>query len=226
MEFIVGGVVNSIERGLFMQKHAEVTWDEVFQQWRRYRLRFPQLFGDFPVTRVFVPCQPADGAFWGYDWIKPEQYEKRIKYVTEYPRAFLHLGDVLNKGTLHTLHMLAETKSDEERAAIWISAFLYDVLDSRIIHSDTGGFTYKLYSASYEILRSKYYLWHHAMRKLVPEIFLGYEFLAHVSFDSWEPFIEMAAIHAEIVMNRYVAVLYSSLEDDTQLSKELSLRLD
>lgn len=64
------------------------------------------------------------------------------------------------------------------------------------------------------------------MRKLVPEIFFGYEFLAHASFDSWEPLIEMAAIHAEIVMNRYVAVLYSSLEDDTQLSKELSLRLD
>lgn len=64
------------------------------------------------------------------------------------------------------------------------------------------------------------------MRKLVPEIFFGYEFSAHALFDSWEPFIEMAAIHAEIVMNRYVDVLYSSLEDDTQLSKELSLRLD
>lgn len=98
----------------------------------------------------FIPCPPTDELlFWGYDWIKPEQYEERIKYVTENPRAFLHLGDVLNKGTLHTLHMLAETKSDEERAAIWISAFLYDVLDSRIIHSDTGGFSYKLHSVSY-----------------------------------------------------------------------------
>ena len=172
-----------------MQKHAEITWAEMFRQWQQYRERFPQLFGDFPVTRVFIPCPPTDELlFWGYDWIKP--------------RAFLHLGDVLNKGTLHTLHMLAETKSDEERAAIWISAFLYDVLDSRIIHSDTGGFSCKLHSVSYGFLRSKYYLWHHAMRKLVPEIFFGYEFSAHALFDSREPFIEMAAIHAEIVMNR------------------------
>ena len=102
-----------------MQKHAEITWAEMFRQWQQYRERFPQLFGDFPVTRVFTPCPPMDELlFWGYDWIKPEQYEERIKYVTENPRAFLHLGDVLNKGTLHTLHMLAETKSDEERAAI------------------------------------------------------------------------------------------------------------
>ena len=95
-----------------MQKHAEITWAEMFRQWQQYRERFPQLFGDFPVTRVFIPCPPMDELlFWGYDWIKPEQYEERIKYVTENPRAFLHLGDVLNKGTLHTLHMLAEKKA-------------------------------------------------------------------------------------------------------------------
>jgi len=124
---------------------------------------------------------------------------------------FLYFSKPTNKGTIHTLNMLINSANDEERAAIWIYTFAREVLE----HNADGNikkYAHQLCDASSGFLSQRYYLWHHAMRKLIPEIFINYNVYMKTEFSTIDAVIELARINAALILHEYVPILYSSLK--------------
>lgn len=164
------------------KKIEEIKWEDIWNRWIAYiEIYEPKLRDPIEIKKIYVNYKEK-GYFQGFDWINKKDFQKRVSYVSEKPMEFLYFGSSLNKGTLHTLEMLDEAKDNQEdRAAIWIAAFTKDILESMPHEWRGKGFNIlnKVYlEALCKInLNENYYIWHHAMRRLLPEICISYDLL-------------------------------------------------
>ena len=76
-------------------------------------------------------------------------------------------------------------------------------------------------------LNSRFYTWHHAMRRLTPEIYYDCIFDGIV-IRSIDALIELVALNAKMVLEDYQLVLYSSLDKKEEMEgiKKFNLRID
>jgi hypothetical protein len=178
----------------------EIKWENIWDNWINYtEIYEPKLRNPIEIKRIYVNYK-KEGYFQGYDWINKNDFQERVKYVKERPIEFLYFGESLNKGTLHTLELLDQAKDNqEERAAIWIAAFTKDILDS--MPDEWNGKGYSILHKVYWEAQCKidgnddYYLWHHAMRKLLPEICFSYKFLENLNVNSYKLIVEISVIN-------------------------------
>ena len=164
-------------------------------------------------STIHVDYSKMSGIFYGYDWLSRSEYESRKSIIENNVAQFLYFTTPTNKGTMHTLNMLVNSVSDEERAAIWIYSFAKEVSE-RNNSSSISRYTYELCDASEDFHSQNFYMWHHAMKKLVPEIFILRSLYAETKFNTIDAAIELARLNAAIVLQEYVPILYSSLEHD------------
>ena len=193
-----------------MRRPAEITWPEIFKSWSVGTFSGPAVL-EAPVRPVEVPVKYEEPGhyFYGYDWLSRAEYDQRRELIERDPAAFLYFTKATNKGTIHTLQMLTEAKDDEERAAVWIAAFAKEIRDS----GDRAAWRYadQLGRASEAFLRERFSLWHHAMRQLVPAVFVNCTLQEGSVFSSVYGMIELARLNAALILREYVPVLYTSL---------------
>ncbi|WP_026487315.1 hypothetical protein [Caldanaerobius polysaccharolyticus] len=192
----------------------EITWENIWTYWKECASIYePKLLIPLKIEKIYVNFKDANIYIHGYDWIHINNYKKRIEYVTTRPIEFLYFGPCLNKGTLHTLEILAEAQDNiKDSAAIWLSAFTNEMMDSLPYGWRGKGYSilYKVHIESYSQIKEKYFMWHHAMKKLLPEVCFSYEFLEGMSINSYRQIVELSVISSAQILNNYVAVEYDS----------------
>jgi len=195
-----------------------IDWRTTYGLWKEGELYLPNSLSK-PITAkpVFVEYN-NEGCIYGYDWLENENAEERIKIVSERPTQFLLFTEPSNKGTIQTAQMLAEAKDEEERAAIWIAATTFE-LKNLNLKNGINGFASKLHSSAVSFLLDRYYLWHHAMRKLVPEIMIPYSVLDSIQCSQIETVMGLVQTNVMLLEGAYTVLRYSSLSD-TEIEKE------
>lgn len=191
----------------------EISWDSIFSCWEGYSHTYePKLLTGFSIERINVNLEIPNYYLQGYDWIEKDDYEERIKYITNKPREFLYFGPCLNKGTLHTLRILDKARdSIQDCAAIWLAAFTKDIISISLPYEWRGkGFSIleKVYFESLGQLKEKYMNWHHAMRELVPTIYFSSTFLEGITINSYQQIVELSVINSAFILNNYIAIEY------------------
>jgi hypothetical protein len=195
-----------------MKRLDMVSWDEIYDYWRLYSRYGPSILNQ-PISpiEIYVDFNKHDGTFYGYDWLTLEEYESRKATIENNIVQFLYFTRSTNKGTIHTLNMLIDSVDDEERAAIWIYSFAKEISDYHN-QGNINRYAYELLRASQDFLSRHFYMWHHAMKKLVPEIFISHNVYSGTDFSTINAVIELARLNAAIVLQEYVPILYTSLE--------------
>lgn len=194
-----------------MQNKSQVSWNEIYQHWKIYAHSGPVILNSpINLKEIHVDFPEHEGIFYGYDWLTRSEYMHRKELIEKDLVQFLYFTKPTNKGTMQTLQMLMEAKDDEERATIWIYAFAKELSDRA--SGSTLRFAYQLCDASLEFLSKRFYLWHHAMKKLVPEIYIDYSVYAETAFSSVNVIIDLARLNAALVLHEYVPILYTSLK--------------
>lgn len=188
------------------------TWNDIYKYWKLYSNYGPAIL-KAPINPVEIHVNMHDEGmfFYGYDWLSRNEYYERKRIIEETPSEFFYFTKATNKGTVHTLNMLLEAKDEEESAAIWIYAFTKELIDK---HETGNMYKYlrQLNNASRDFLYDRFYFWHHAMKGLVPEIFINYNIYLETQFNSINAIIELTRLNAALVLYEYVPILYSSLE--------------
>lgn len=194
-----------------MKKMDSLSWEQAYLQWKNN-----YYFGPSILQKPIIPCEihveynrPGE-IFYGYDWISNDEYERRKEIISTNPIQFLYFTEPTNKGTIHTLRMLVDAKDEEERAAVWMCAFAKEVMENY-----TGNIfrmANQLWRVSHDFLSEQYFMWHHAMRKLVPKIFVKDLLSENVQINTIEPIIHLASLNAALILHEYTPTLYSSLE--------------
>lgn len=200
----------------------QMEWAEVYKLWERNAYYFPQsLTSPLEVERVFVEYK-RDGIFYGHDWLENTEAEQRKKTIQTNVSEFLYWTKPTNKGTIQTARMLSDAVSEEERAAIWIGATAFELMNM-YYRNDVSSIARQMYYATCSFLQDRFYMWHHAMKKLVPDIMIPYRVMEHISKADNNTVMQLIQMNTLMIKGSYKVLLYSSLEGDAEL-KDYSLR--
>ena len=70
-----------------------------------------------------------------------------------------------------------------------------------------------LYMAACEYLKDHFYLWHHAMKRLVPEVMIPRAVLENIICDDAKPVMGLIQTNTVLLKSTWRILLYSSLKD-------------
>ncbi len=70
-----------------------------------------------------------------------------------------------------------------------------------------------LHMAACEFLGTRYYLWHHAMKRLVPEIMIPSSILENIVCKDAEPIVGLIQMNTVLLKSTWSILRYSSLKD-------------
>lgn len=190
----------------------QMTWKEVYERWNRYSIySFSELNKPLSAEKIYVPCYQQGCYIYGCDWLEKSSAQTRKEILSSDPANFMFM-DASNKGTIQTAEMLLSAKDDEERAAIWIAATAFEL--THCCSGSLRGYADMLQRAAYSFLRERYYPWHHAMKKLVPEIMLPRRILKSLTNMDAAVALDLIQINTLLLKGNYSILLYSSLKDD------------
>lgn len=190
----------------------QMKWEDVYELFNRGCYHFPKLLTE-PVSAetVFVEYKQA-GHIYGYDWLVTAEARERKQMIKKDPVQFLYFTEPTNKGTIQTAEMLMEAQNEEELAAVWVAATAKELYEYRI-GRDVGHYANMLHMAACEFLRTRYFLWHHAMRRLVPEIIIPSSVLENIVCKNAEPVIGLIQMNTVLLKSTWRILRYSSLKD-------------
>lgn len=200
-------------------------WKEVYDLWQTGCCYLPAALSA-PVTAEFVKVRDdREGCiFYGYDWLYNGEVPRRKRLISKKPIEFMCFTKPSNKGTITTIQMLAEAKDAEERAAVWIAATAFDLMQDRSGGS-VASFAWSLNSAACAFLRGRYCsLWHHAMRKLVPDIMIPHAVLSDMNCSGPDSVMGLIQTNVLLIRGNYTPLLYSSIDEDDPEFKTFTAR--
>lgn len=201
----------------------QIKWENAYELWQSGSYYFPQILAA-PVSAetIFVEYK-QDGYIYGYDWLEAEAAQKRKQLIKNNPIEFLYFTKPSNKGTIQTAEMLIEAQNEEELAAIWIAATAKE-LSEYTIGNGVGLYADMLHMAACQFLKTRYALWHHAMKRLVPDILIPSSVLENIVCKEAEPIMGLIQMNTVLLKSTYNILRYSSLEDGEL--PEFSFRID
>lgn len=210
---------------LFDELDKEIKWADLVTIGKHCCIMNPILREKMPVE--IIPCK-ADKEFsciYGYDFILKNEVSDRRNNIDN----FFLFGTPTNKGTLQTINMIRSAKDDEERMAIWCAAFARDMQEKGIRLNQNKNYLFWLGEKCEDFLRERFNIWHHAMKRLTPNIYYGYNICDGIKIETWQALIELFALNAKMILQDYRLVLYSSLgENETSdiLEMKFNMRID
>lgn len=120
--------------------------------------------------------------------------------------------------------MLAEAKDDEERAAIWIAATSNELMQHKS-SNEVARYAEMINITANLFLRDRFYMWHHAMKRLVPEIQIPSSIISGLNCKNAGAVMDLIQMNTVILQSTHRTLLYSSLgENETEAVR--SVRCD
>ncbi len=205
-----------------MSEPLDVTWENLYKCWKYCISKVTSILESPIVFEEINIDYNREGFFLGYDWLTCTRLQNRKRMIENDVTQFLCFAEPSNKGTIHTLQMLTEAKTNEEVAAIWMYAIAFELLQNGL-YGKSRKYANQICCVTRGFLAERFCFWHHAMRKLVPEIYTDY-LVRELEFESFESIIEIIVLNAALIRHEYVPVLYSSLKKGERWH-EYSVRL-
>lgn len=192
-----------------------LSWKEIYEHWKYTNLAlYYDANRSLPVEKVFVDYKDKTPIY-GYDWLTNDEAIARIELIKKDHIGFLYFTKPTNKGTIQTAEMLTLSQSEEERAAIWIAATTFELMQK--FHSRT---LYDLNLNALHFLQEKYWLWHHAMKKLVPDILIPHAVLDNSDLNDLDTVLGLIQMNALMLLSTHRVLFYYSVEENENFSYE------
>ena len=206
-----------------MNNFPDFTWGQLYEYWENCMWNAPSILkSPIAFEEIHIQYNRDDRYIYGYDWIARLELQNRKKMIERDVIQFLYFTQPSNRGTIHTLQMLAEAESNEEIAAIWMYAIAFEMLQNGS-SGKARRYLHQICRVTRSFLSERFYFWHHAMRKLVPEIYTDY-LIKDADFESVESIIEIIVLNIALIKYEYAPVLYSSLQEGEYVNRD-SIRL-
>lgn len=190
----------------------QMKWEETYSLWNNNSHYFSNILSE-PITAesVFVEYN-QEGYIYGFDWLQNKAAQARKELIEKDPLKFLYFTQPTNKGTIQTVEMLMDAQNEEELAAIWIAATAKELYEYRY-GNGIGRYANMIHMAACEFLQTRYYLWHHAMKRLVPEILIPPSVLESIVCKDAAPIMGLIQMNTVLLKRSWSILRYSSLKD-------------
>ena len=191
-----------------MNKNDTATWRQIYDDWNWAVRDFPELRSLSCCMKINI-TQPQYGPVYHFDWVakgtEEEAVQEDLKILASgYPE----VGTAWSRGTIKTASLLADCETEEEFAAVWLSAFALS-----LTRKGGGWDTTKRNAAIIEqeacsIVTKKHGYWHASSRDFFPAFYIPTNLFWESKDLSAATLVELAAINAALVMAHFTPVEY------------------
>lgn len=157
-----------------VREELPIPWPEIYAAWTA-QAQETHLSDNVEVTSVLLNFTGGYDYLSGYDWRSSGFNAER--YANDSYGFFFERH--ANEGTNTTAARLAEAKTDEERAAIWVAATIRELFDTRRTPLRMRHYLERIRCSATEFVQIRD--WHYPMKKWVPEIYIEQEELDKVN---------------------------------------------
>lgn len=110
----------------------KATWSDLYKYWMKYTSAITRKLLQY--KHIHVDCEKPKCIIYRVAWCNRERYSDRDKIDA---RSIPYSKST--EGLKRTLMLLCQAKTDEQRAAIWLSAFLFEVLTEKRMYRLNDG---------------------------------------------------------------------------------------
>lgn len=152
--------------------YKKTEWEDVYRMWKA--IDSPYLRGiSKPITpeRIPVISRYTGEPIYEIDWLDNETLKHEKESFKTIPfDLMMCFPETTPKGVKTTAKMLMYAQSEEEVAAIWIAAVCKTICLNGDIWSPLYCNALSLYDTAIRFLRRRFLVWHHATKRLVPDV--------------------------------------------------------
>lgn len=206
-----------------MAEWVWIEWEKVYEVWKRGMYNFQRDLDVIEVETVYVDYRQEGQYFYGYDWLRNTDAIYRKRLIKDNIIGFLLFTRSTNKGTMRTIELLSEAQTAEERAAVWIAATAFELMGARY-NREISKQARILHHAATLFLSERFCIWHHSMKRLVPEVLVSPCLIDHIQVCDAGAIIGLIQTNMDMLQGNYTALLYSSLKEGEK-SEHHSVRL-
>lgn len=188
----------------------KIEWEDIFLYWQSIcEHRFPSLLDT--ITPYYVNLTKETVDIFSYEWVSAESFIRETDIVIRNPDIYGKYTIQKRKATRNTLQLLCETKNRKISAALWIYVFTRHLIDGDAVSGENFALCQSVcYSASI-YLKDKINIQMLSERRLLPEYYISDYFFRNCKIESFEPFIELAMVNAQMTMKCYKPVIYKTV---------------
>ena len=196
-------------------ERVETNWEEIYVAWTAAP-EAELLAGPLPVSNLKIRHPNPETVIFGYDWC-PNSTADMLKNMTpeELGMHLLGCGGTSGKSANHTLNMLIDAQTPEERAAVWILSFLKETDRYAVAYDLCGSWVrtgMAMESSITCFLNDKIEIWSNYAKQFLPELALPRKdfFIKNRNKVLVSEIVHIAAQNAARMMAEYQAVAYIS----------------
>ncbi len=153
-----------------MSKNEMMKWSEIYCLWKSRVRKFPNLLSQTVCLKSEI-TKPQYGPLFYYNWVSNGTVDTSIREdMTALASGWTEIGTSWSKGTIRTAALLADCKTEEETAAVWLCAFTLILLRSESKWDDTMRNAAKIEQEARTVFASEHGYWHTSSREFFPKI--------------------------------------------------------
>ncbi len=191
-----------------MKNEKELPWEEIYHLWQLAMTKYPEL-KDPNLCQRRLFSEPRFGPIYHFNWVNKNNMEAAIQEdLRILASAWPEIGSQWSKGTIMTAALLASCETEEELAAVWLSAFARSWLGRGYPTNTTEHNLSNISEKARFVFAPRYGYWHHNSSDLFPEEYISRYLLYSCDELSAMSIVDLAAANASLVMTHYTPVEY------------------
>lgn len=191
-----------------MSTNEMMKWSEIYCLWQSEVRKFSNLLNQTKCLRVAI-TKPQYGPLYYYNWVPNGTVDTSIQEdIKVLASAWPEIGTSWSKGTIRTAALLADCKTEEDTAAVWLCAFALTLLRSGSKWDETKRNAAKIEQEARTVFASEHEYWHTSSRAFFPQFYLPDGLFWDADNLSISTLIELAVVNASLVAAHYTPVEY------------------
>ena len=193
-------------------------WEDIYSYWQVSSEKYMHALNPPHSSCNIEVKRNSQNRIYSYLWIRNDQIKQVSAELNGYAEStrFSTKTILPNEAVLRAADLMIQSKSDEERAAIWIWIFCCSLENATLpypnsLYLDYVGAKVRLF------LQEQFQEWVFRYQHRFPHLFINSEILKKVKFERYSIIVDFAIMNAFMLCKEYAIVLFDSEPEKNEL---------
>lgn len=189
----------------------KMKWEDIYSYWRVSAEKYICALNPPRSTHKIEVNRNSQNRIYSYLWIRNDQIKQAQAEMNDYTESTRFNKETVlpNETVLRAADLMIQSKSTEERAAIWIWIFCCSLENATLRYPNSLYIDYVGAKARI-FLQEHFQEWIFRYHHRFPHLFVDSEILKKVKFERYSVIVDFAMMNAFMLCKEYSIVLFDS----------------
>lgn len=192
------------------ESYEKMKWDDLYSYWRKATKDHLYVVNRIPFTYKRVVKSNSQNRIYTYHWVRNDRIDDAVNGINCMAELPVDRRNPLaDERIMRAADLMVQSKSYEERAAIWIWIFCSSLENAKLPYPN-GLYIDYVAGKAREYLQEHFQEWIFRYHHRFPRLFVDSDLLSKVKFERYSVIIDFAIMNAYMLCKEYSIVLFDS----------------